>query len=136
MKQNPSRKYEQLTRAELEVMQFLWARKQAFVSELIEMMPDPKPAYNTVSTIIRILERKGIVGHEAYGRSHRYHPLVDKRDYTHRFMQGVVGNFFGGSVSQMFSFFSEKEELSLRDIEEIISIAKEVKARKQNQREE
>jgi predicted transcriptional regulator len=115
---------QELTRAELEIMQILWMKEKAFVHEVLEEMPVPKPAYNTVSTVIRILERKGIVWHEAFGKSHRYYPLIGKEEYTRSFMRNVMGNFFDNSVTQMFSFLATRENLSAREIEEIAEIAR------------
>ncbi len=110
---------QELTRAELEVMKILWQCPQgAFVSELIDRMPAPKPAYNTVSTIIRILERKGIVGHTAIP-SHRYHPLIDKPTYTRSAMQGMMHHFFDNSPGAMLSFFLDNENLTLDQIEQL-----------------
>ncbi len=118
------RKNNELTRAELGVMRILWARERAFVNEIIDDMAPPKPAYNTVSTIVRILERKGIVGHEAVGKGHRYHPLVGREEYTQSYMRNVVTHFFDNSVTQMFSFLAEQENFSPREIEKIVRIAK------------
>ena len=122
---------QELTRAELEIMQILWARGGGFVNEIREDMPEPKPAYNTVSTIVRILEKKGVVAHEAFGKSHRYYPLVSKEEYTQRFMRNVMGNFFDNSVTQLFSFLTAKENLSATEVEEIAEIARRaIEARK------
>lgn len=123
-------KTRQLTRAELEIMQILWRKEAAFVNEILDEMPEPKPAYNTVSTVVRVLEKKGVVGHRAFGKSHRYHPLIGKEEYTHSFMKGVMSNFFNDSPAQMFSFFCERENLSLRETEKIRQLAEEVIARK------
>ena len=109
----------ELTKAESEVMQILWCKERAFVQEIIDQMPSPKPAYNTVSTIVRILEQKGVVGHEAFGRSHRYFPLVEKEEYTKNFMKNVMRNYFSNSPSQMVSFFTRQENLSVKEMEEI-----------------
>jgi predicted transcriptional regulator len=109
----------ELTKAESEIMYILWEKRHAFVQEIIDEMPAPKPAYNTVSTIVRILEQKGVVGHEAYGRSHRYFPLIDKKEYTRGFMKNVVSRHFENSVPQMVSFFTQQENLSVRELEEI-----------------
>ncbi|MDR2936110.1 MAG: BlaI/MecI/CopY family transcriptional regulator [Rikenellaceae bacterium] len=117
---------QELTRAELEVMQILWRTDNAFVNDILEEMPDPRPAYNTVSTIVRILEKKGVVGHEAFGKSHRYRPLIGKEEYTRNFMQGVMHNFFDNSFTQLFSFFSASENLSTAEIEEIRRIAEQI----------
>ena len=122
---------QELTRAELEIMRILWAREKAFVNEVLEDMPEPKPAYNTVSTIIRILEKKGVVSHEAIGKGHRYYPLVSREAYTQTFMRSVMGNFFDHSAAQMFSFLADRESLSVREVEEIADIArKAIEARK------
>ena len=119
----------ELTRAELEIMQILWDEKNAFVNDILERMPEPKPAYNTVSTIVRILEKKGAVGHEVLGKSHRYYPLFGREAYTQNLMQGVVRNFFGNSFARMFSFFCEKEHLPADESEKILQIAQEAIAR-------
>ncbi len=113
-----------LTRAELEIMQILWEKEAAFVQEILAEMPEPKPAYNTVSTIVRILEKKGVVGYEAVGKGHRYHPLIDKERYTRSFMHSVLGNFFDNSPAQLVSFFCQRENLSLQETEEIMAIAR------------
>ena len=112
----------ELTRAELEVMQIIWERGGALVSEVIEQMPEPKPATTTVSTIIRILEKKGFVSHTSEGRSFRYHPLVSREEYTNVFMSGVLSNFFGNSLSQLISFFAEKERITSGEMSEILEI--------------
>ncbi len=80
----------ELTRAEEQIMHVLWFLGQAYVKDIIERLPEPKPAYNTVSTIVRILEKKGFVGHEAFGKTHLYHPLVAKEDYTQAFLRSFV----------------------------------------------
>ncbi len=118
---------QELTRAELEIMQILWDKRRAFVGDILEKMPVPRPAYNTVSTIVRILEKKGFVGHTAYGRTHEYHPLVGREEYTDRYMTGVLSNFFGGSLVQMVSFLSSRENVSLKEADSIIGILEEMK---------
>ena len=84
----------ELTKAEEQVMQLLWKKEKAFVKELIEQMPDPKPAYNTVSTIVRILEKKGFVAYEAFGKTHRYFPLISKKEYTRKYMKNFMKGYF------------------------------------------
>ena len=116
-----------LTKAEEEIMQILWQLENAFVKEIIAQLPEPKPAYSTVSTIVRILQQKGFVGHEGHGQSHKYHPLISKADYTKTFMQGFVKKYFSGSYQQMVSFFTQEENLSLSDLEDLL---KELKAKK------
>lgn len=112
----------ELTKAELQIMQILWDIEQGFVNDIIERMPDPKPAYNTVSTIVRILEKKEFVSHRSLGKSHEYYPLVSRTEYTDSFMDSVLHNFFGNSVSQMMSFFSRTEKISVSEMEEIIKM--------------
>ncbi|HNY01096.1 MAG TPA: BlaI/MecI/CopY family transcriptional regulator [Bacteroidales bacterium] len=108
-----------LTRAEEEVMQVLWTLGKGFIHDLLEKFPEPKPAYNTVSTIIRILEQKGFVGHKAYGRTHEYFPVISKKDYTRSTFRNFMHNYFGNSYSSLASFFASEENLSLKDLEEI-----------------
>lgn len=117
----------ELTRAELEIMQILWDKGEAFVNDIIDCMDEPKPAYNTVSTIVRILERKEFVGHHAFGKSHKYFPLMSKEVYTAGFMNNVLNNFFDNSVTRMMSFFTEKEQLSMGEMEEIMTILAETR---------
>ena len=107
----------ELTRAEEEIMQILWEIEKGFVRDVIERLPDPKPAYTTVSTIIRILEKKGFVGHKAFGKTHQYFPLVEKKAYTRQLFRGMLSNYFGNSVQQMVSFFSRDKDLSVSDLE-------------------
>lgn len=118
---NAKKKYmvKDLTKAEEQIMQILWKLENAFVREIIEFIPVPKPAYNTVSTIVRILERKGFVSYTAYGKSHQYFPLISKKEYTRRFMKGFVTNYFSNSFRDMVSFFAKEEKLSLSDLEEV-----------------
>lgn len=112
----------ELTRAEEQVMQLLWKLEKAFVKDIMELMPEPKPAYNTVSTIVRILEKKGFIGHNAYGKTHEYYPLVSKKDYTGTFLKSFIKNYFGNSYRQMVSFFAKEENLSVKEMEEIIGL--------------
>lgn len=111
----------ELTRAEEDLMQVLWRLKKAFVKEILAELPDPKPAYNTVSTIIRILEKKGLVGYNAFGKAHQYYPLISKEDYKNKLSKNLIENYFGGSVSNLVSFFAKKEQMSLEDFNEIIA---------------
>lgn len=112
----------ELTKAELEIMQMIWDKGEAFVNDLLADMPEPKPAYNTVSTIIRILEKKGFVGHESFGRTFRYYPMIGREEYTNTFMSTVLDRFFDNSVPQMISFFAEKEKISLTEMNEIMEM--------------
>jgi predicted transcriptional regulator len=111
----------QLTQAEEEVMQVLWRLEKAFVKDIIEEFPEPKPAYNTVSTIIRILEKKGVVGYHAFGKTHEYYPLIEKEEYSQMYINQFVDKYFSGSYSQLVSFFTEKEDLSVNDLEKLLN---------------
>ena len=117
-------KTQELTRAELEIMQILWDRGSGFVNDILETLPEPKPAYNTVSTVVRILEKKGFVDHKAYGKSHEYYPIVDRDSYTQGFMSSVLNNFFGGSASRMVSFLSSNKSISMEEADEIMKLLK------------
>ncbi len=110
----------ELTKAEEEVMQYLWKLNEAKVADIIEHMPNPKPAYNTVSTLIRILEQKGFVGYQKQGRGHVYFPKVKQAQYKDASMKKLINNYFEGSFSSMVSFFMKKNDMSLNDLEEIM----------------
>jgi len=114
----------ELTKAEEQVMQLLWKLDKAFVKDIIEQMPIPKPAYNTVSTIIRILEKKGFVGHNAYGKTHEYFALINRKDYTRLFMKNFMRNYFSGSFQEMVSFFAKEDNMSLSDFDELMNDVK------------
>jgi len=112
----------ELTRAEEEIMQILWDIERGFVKNLVERFPDPKPAYNTVSTIVRILESKGFVGHKAYGKTHEYYPLVAKDEYRRQYLNSMLNDYFGGSFRQLASFFMKHEKLDVREMEELLNL--------------
>ncbi|TXE09047.1 BlaI/MecI/CopY family transcriptional regulator [Gelidibacter salicanalis] len=110
----------QLTKAEEEIMHVLWQLKKANVKEVIEELPDPKPAYNTVSTIVRILESKSFVDYEKQGKGHLYFPIVSKTEYSNQSITMLVDNYFQGSFKSMVSFFVKKNDLSLKEMESIL----------------
>ncbi len=109
-----------LTRAEEEVMQILWEKEKAFVKEIVEEFPEPKPAYNTISTIIRILEKKGMVAYEAFGRTHQYYPLLTKEEYAKQTATNLVSGYFNGSYEKLLSFFVKEKNISAKELENII----------------
>jgi len=117
----------QLTKAEEEVMQLLWQLQKANVAALIEELPNPKPAYNTVSTIVRILEDKGFVDHEKVGKGHVYFPLVQKSEYSNQSINKLVDGYFQGSFKSMVSFFMKKNDISMSELEEIMKHIKDEK---------
>jgi len=110
----------QLTKAEEEIMQVLWQLEKANVKEVINQLPKPKPAYNTVSTIIRILENKGFVDYEKQGKGHIYFPLLKKQEYSNQSINNLVDNYFQGSFKSMVSFFVKKNDVDLKDMEAIL----------------
>ena len=118
---------QELTRAELEIMRILWADGAAVVHDVLDAMEEPRPAYNTVSTIIRILEKKGFVGHKAYGKTYEYYPLISKDEYACRYMDTVLDNFFGGSLSRLVSFFSDHKAISVEETDAILNLLRDKK---------
>lgn len=109
-----------LTGLELQVMNQLWDREKAFVKTLVDEWPqEPKPAYNTVSTVVRILEEKGFVSHEAFGRSHQYFPLVKREEYQKNLMKSVLQNVFAGDVTTMVSTLVDNEDISSKELDAI-----------------
>ena len=117
----------ELTRAEEEIMHILWQLQKGFVKDIIEHMPEPKPAYNTVSTIVRILETKGFVGHKAYGKTHEYHPLVTRERYTKFYLNNMIKGYFNGSFQNLVSFFAKENKLNAADIEKLLREVKNEK---------
>jgi predicted transcriptional regulator len=134
MKEN-TEKIRELTRAEEEVMQVLWDIEKGMVNQILEKFPEPKPAYNTISTIVRILEQKGFVGHKAYGRTHEYYPLIEKRDYSRSFFRTFVANYFGNSYKSLASFFANDGRLTMQELEDIQeTIDEEIRKQKKSER--
>lgn len=113
-------KMKKLTKAEEEIMQILWDLKEANVASILEEMPQPKPAYNTVSTIVRILESKGFVDHRKKGKGYSYFPVVEKETYTNQTMNNLIDSYFNGSFKSMVSFFMKKNKLDTTDLEAIL----------------
>ncbi len=109
-----------LTRGEEEVMQALWELGEGYIADIISRMPDPKPKYTTASTFLKILEQKGAVTRTRMGKLYIYTPLLSREDYAHSLMGSMLGNYFGGSLAQMVSFFSRKENISASEMDEII----------------
>jgi len=114
-----------LTESEERIMQILWKIKRGFVRDVIEYYADPKPAYTTVSSIIRILEKKGFIGHTAYGPTHEYYPLVEKDEYKRRYLRAIVKDYFDNSYKQLVSFFAYEKKLKKKDLLDIMRILNE-----------
>ena len=115
----------ELTRAEEQIMQVMWQIGKGFVNDILEHLPEPKPAYTTVSTIIRILGKKGFVSYTAYGKTHEYFPLMTRKQYARARIKNLLGNYFSNSVPSLASFITREENLSLGELEEIRSIMDE-----------
>jgi len=110
----------ELTKAEEQVMQILWELDKTSVKDVVDRMDDPKPAYNTISTIIRILEKKGFVDHEPFGKGYLYFPTIGKKEYTRKFVGNVLTNYFNGSVKELVSFFAKEEKLNINDVQDLL----------------
>lgn len=118
----------ELTRAEEQIMKVMWQLDKCFVKDIIEQLPDPRPAYNTVSTIVRILETKGFVDHKAYGKTHEYFPIITKEQYSSFATEKLVEGYFENSFSSLFSFFSQKGKIDVKEADEILKMINEMKA--------
>ncbi|HMG94388.1 MAG TPA: BlaI/MecI/CopY family transcriptional regulator [Chryseolinea sp.] len=118
----------ELTKAEDQVMQILWKIQKGFVKDVIEEMPNPKPAYNTVSTIVRILETKGFVDHKAYGKTHEYFPLITKEKYTKFYLNNLIKGYFNGSFPNLVSFFAKENKMDIHDLEKLLEELKNQKS--------
>ena len=118
------KKTNQLTPAELQVMNILWDIESGTVSEVLEQFPEPRPAYNTVLTFLRILKEKKYVASEPIGKQHRFRPLVQHSEYTSGFLRDIKESLFRGSASSLVNFFVKEEKLSAEEIEELIELLK------------
>lgn len=117
----------ELTRAEEQLMQILWQLEKGFVKDVMAELPEPKPAYNTVSTIIRILEAKGFVSYTAHGKSHEYYPIISKEEYQNFATDKLMNGYFDNSVKHMFSYFVKKEKINLKEADEIMKLIEKLK---------
>lgn len=113
-----------LTKAEEQIMQCLWKLETAFLRDLVEALPEPKPHQNTVATILKILAEKGFVGIEVFGRTHRYYPLISKEVYSKTTMKNIVKGYFEGSFSNAVSFMVKENNLSIEDLELLLKTLK------------
>ena len=110
---------QKLTKAEEEIMHMIWEHGENSVSELIQQMDNPKPPHSSVSSIVRILEKKGFVGHKPDGRSFKYFSIIEKKDYSHFSIKRLVSNYFEGSMNELVSFLVKENDLSLSELESI-----------------
>lgn len=119
-----------LTKAEEKIMKILWGIEKGFIKDIINEFPDPKPPYNSVSTIVRVLVQKEIIGFTAYGNSHQYHPLITKEEYSKGQLSRLVKDYYNNSLKQVVNFFSESEKLDDGELDEVMKMLKELKSKK------
>lgn len=126
----------ELTKAEEQIMQVLWKLGRGVVKDILEELPEPRPAYNTVSTIVRILEKKGFVSYQAFGKTHEYYPLLSINEYRRDYLRSLVGRYFGNSFQELVSFFARDRHLTLAELEEIqASLREEIEKQKEHSHE-
>lgn len=111
---------QRLTKAEEEIMLIFWEIGEGVVRDAIDRLKDPKTPYTTVSTVVRVLEKKGFLSHRAIGNTHLYYPVISKEEYLQDFFPGILKKYFGGSFAEMASFFARENDLSLKEISELI----------------
>lgn len=109
----------ELTKAEEQLMQYVWKLEKAFLKDIVEQYPEPKPAYTTISTVVRVLVKKEYLTFDSYGKVRQYYPTVSKDTYFKRHMKEVIGSFFSGSPSQFAMFFANNEDLNLTELEKM-----------------
>ena len=119
-----------LTKAEERIMKILWEIEEGFIKDIIEQFPDPKPPYNSVSTIVRVLVQKEIVGFTALGNSHRYHPLVTRDEYSKNQLSRLVKDYYNNSLREVVNFFSESKRLDEKELDEVMKMLAELKKKK------
>ena len=119
-----------LTKAEEKIMKILWGIEKGFIKDIIEQYPDPKPPYNSVSTIVRVLVQKKIVGFKAYGKTYEYHPLISKEEYSKGQMSRLVSDYYNNSLKQVVNFFSESKGLNEKELDEVMKMLEDLKSQK------
>jgi len=119
-----------LTKAEEKIMKILWGIEKGFIKDIVEQYPDPKPPYNSVSTIVRVLVQKKIVGFKAYGKTYEYHPLVSKEEYSKGQMSRLVSDYYNNSLKQVVNFFSESKGLNEKELDEVMKMLEDLKSQK------
>lgn len=124
----------QLTKAEEQVMQILWDRETGLVKDIRDSFSDPKPARNTVSTVLRVLEKKGFVSHKAYGNVYLYFPLISKSSYSGSQLFGLMENYFNNSFPAMASFFASEKDLTVRELDELLEATKKELAKRRRRK--
>ena len=119
-----------LTKAEEKIMKIPWGIGEGFIKDIMEQFPKPKPPYNSVSTIVRVLVQKEIVGFKAYGNTHQYYPLITKEEYSRGQLSKLVADYYNNSLAEVVSFFTESKKLKAKDLEEAMKMLEELKSQK------
>jgi BlaI family penicillinase repressor len=118
---------QKLAKREEQIMQACWQLENAFIKEIIQEMPDPKPHYNTIATMVKILEDKGFLGHEIIGNVFRYYPVISKDTYQKHAMKDIVSQYFDNSYPSMLAFFAKEQKISADELNEIVNLIKSQK---------
>jgi len=121
-----------LTKAEEKIMKILWKIEKGFINDILEQFPKPKPPYNSVSTIVRVLVKKEIVSFKKYGNTYEYFPLISKEDYRKSQMGMLIKDYYNNSLKQVVNFFSENKNLSIDEVNEVMKMLNEIKNKKEN----
>ncbi|CAL2061422.1 BlaI/MecI/CopY family transcriptional regulator [Tenacibaculum sp. 190524A05c] len=114
-----------LTKPEEQIMHYIWKLKKAFLKDIVEQFPDPKPAYTTISTVVRVLVKKKFIDYKTFGKTREYYPLVSKKKYFSEYMNDIIFSFFNGSSGKFASYFTKNEDLNLSELEEIKGLIEE-----------
>jgi BlaI family transcriptional regulator, penicillinase repressor len=123
-------KIKELTKAEEQIMQILWILQEGLVKDILEQMPEPKPAYNTVSTVVRVLEGKGFIDHKAYGNSHVYFPQISEAAYRKFTFDKMMTNYFSNSYQSLVSFIANEKKLGINELDELTNLIEDLKKKK------
>jgi BlaI family penicillinase repressor len=115
----------EITKAQEDILKAIWSIGNGAVADVLEELPEPKPAYNTVATVIKVLERKGYVSHKTYGKTHVYYALITRKDYANHIIREAFTGFFNGSLNQMVSPFIRNREISVAQLEELKNMLEE-----------
>jgi len=121
-----------LTKAEERIMKILWKIEKGFINNIIEHFPDPKPPYNSVSTIVRVLVKKEIVSFKKYGNTYEYFPLISKEDYRKSQMGKIIKDYYNNSLKQVVNFFSENKDIDIDEVDEVMKMLNELKNKKKD----
>lgn len=116
-----------LTKAEEDIMQIIWSKGRVLVSDILDELGEPRPPHSTISSIVRILEKKGFVGHKAYGRTYEYFALLPKEEYSKHTVRNLIEEYFGGSANSLVSFLVKEKDLSLKELAELMEVLRKNK---------